>query len=798
MTTRTLTRLAAVRQPDRRPNHSDVINGPVGGPETPFQNAVDGRDSNQDRAELAAEFIAGSDAYIGHRLRRDPTTRAALAALPSLLKLARSGDGPVLVRAVLAVADALDGRLPVSALWDALIAVALTRKPPAQDPADIVDALRIAETIGRARTAEPPAEAPAAELPAAERLSLSFGVGRALAAVPVLPPWVFLPIPGSPAARGIRPAGVADLLLVEDTLVGYEYAELSYVENVLRTETKERTYRRLDRSVDSYSLTTTDVEEAERDLQTTQRTELASEVSETVSSDASLSTGVNLSASYGPFVSVDTSVSGTLGTSTETATNLSRNYVQDVVDRSVTKVSSTVRERVAQRVLAETEETTLHGFKNQTEADVVGWYRWLQQVWRAQIMNYGRRLMIELPVPEPAALWRAARDAGTVAAIQLSPPYTIGGLTPAGITASSYGLWVSRYGVTGVTPPPAEEITVNKTFELPEREHMKNLGNDFVVQSLVGFVDVPDGYVAVAASLDESKEGWDDVEGERSLRAHIGGRVLNLVSGPRDGSLNRITGQVEVAFFLYNFQAATVDVRLDCERTDEAYAAWQVQTFEKVYQAYQLLDDAYRAEVDKRTAATAATTEQLSPSAKRIVEREELQRGAVAILTGSDLSEFDAVSGPDTTNPQPVIDAAEALVDGAVVLFHQQALQWEDMSYAFYPYFWGRQEGWYAALAESDPDLMFQAFLRAGTARVQVPVRPGFESAVLYYLWTGRIWSGGSVPVIGDPLYLPLVEEIAEASGYSVSAPVPYGDPWDYRLPTTLVALDQDVSDLGL
>ena len=47
-------------------------------------------------------------------------------------------------------------------------------------------------------------------------------------------------------------------------------------------------------------------------------------------------------------------------------------------------------------------------------------------------------------------------------------------------------------------------------------------------------------------------------------------------------------------------------------------------------------------------------------------------------------------------------------------------------------------------------------------ARVGATVRPGFEDAVQFYMSTGKIWSGGEVPVIGDPLYLSIVDEMRE------------------------------------
>ena len=828
MTGRNLTRLAVVRKPERRSEHGHVIVGPFpDGPGTSFQIDIASADGAGARAELADRFLR-SDNYIGRQLREEPATRKALEALPDLLRVVRSGDGTAVVKLVLELANALgrdprpelpgplepgpvepgpvvaaplrpgpppDGERPASIvppLWDALIALALASRQPKQDPADVVDMLRIVEAVDRARALDLPTDA------ARTVADLSGGVANALVAVPVLPAWAMLPVAGSPAARGVKPAGVADLLIVADKLLGYGYAELSYVENVLRTETKQRTYRRLDRTVDSYALTTTESEESERDLQTTQRSELQTEITETVNSDAELSTGVNLSASYGPFVSVDTNVSATLGTSSETSSSVSQSYVQDVVDRSVTKVSSSIRERIAQRVLAETEETTLHGFTNQTEGDVVGYYRWLEQAWRAQIMNYGRRVMIELPAPEPAALWRAARDSATADSIQLTPPYPISGLAPSSLSESTYGTWVNRYGVTGVTPPPADQLNLNRTFEMAEREHIDQLPNkDFVVQTKVGIIDIPDGYVAVHTWLDESKNGYEDVYTE--LRAHVGGQTISLGgTGSREDPLESISGRVEIAIFMYNYKAATVDVHLLCQRTDEAYAAWQLQTFEKIYEAYKRLHDAYLAEVAMQEAAAVATTTQLSPDAKRLIERDELQRCALTVLTGEDFSDFDAVSGPAGTDPQPVIDPAEAMEEHATVLFHQLAFEWEKMSYSLYPYFWGRKENWFAVMGETDPDLAFQAFLRAGAARVQVPVRPGYEATVLYYLWTGAIWSGGNPPVIGDHLYVPIVEEIAEATGLSLTNPEPYGRPWTYTLPTTLVALDADVTELGL
>lgn len=83
------------------------------------------------------------------------------------------------------------------------------------------------------------------------------------------------------------------------------------------------------------------------------------------------------------------------------------------------------------------------------------------------------------------------------------------------------------------------------------------------------------------------------------------------------------------------------------------------------------------------------------------------------------------------------------------------------------------------------------SFLRAGAARVVVPVRPGFEQAMALYLATGIIWNGSHVPQIGDPLYVSIIQELQEQQDAKPGG-VPEGEPWEVRLPTTLVILQKD------
>jgi hypothetical protein len=106
----------------------------------------------------------------------------------------------------------------------------------------------------------------------------------------------------------------------------------------------------------------------------------------------------------------------------------------------------------------------------------------------------------------------------------------------------------------------------------------------------------------------------------------------------------------------------------------------------------------------------------------------------------------------------------------------------------FYPYFWGRKPNWRQRALLEDVDPMFAEFLKAGAARIVVSVRPGFEQAVAHFLDTGEIWNGADLPPITSPLYVSIIEEIRERDE-APGAEVAQGDPWDVRVPTTLVRL---------
>jgi hypothetical protein len=178
-----------------------------------------------------------------------------------------------------------------------------------------------------------------------------------------------------------------------------------------------------------------------------------------------------------------------------------------------------------------------------------------------------------------------------------------------------------------------------------------------------------------------------------------------------------------------------------------------------------------------------------SPDRNRSIERTEIKRSVISILTGQYFDLFGAI----VDGAPEKIDFGQAIAEGKYIQFFENAFEWSNMTYFMYPYFWGRHSTWVEkiGLDGSDPDHL--AFLQAGAARVVAPVRPGYEPVLIHYLDTGEIWGGMDVPDLSgvSAPYVDIATEIREQQGHPATAPTVIEE-WDVKLPTSLVILQDD------
>jgi hypothetical protein len=584
-----------------------------------------------------------------------------------------------------------------------------------------------------------------------------------------------------------RILGIADLMVVEQELARYELGEISHIENVLQSELREHKLM-TSQITDVTNLTETEVtDQKTQDLQSTDRFELQTEAQNVITSDTSKEDGVTLTASYGP-VSLTANYNATSNTATQDSRQASSSYARDTTSRAVSSLEKRTLQRQIVRTINKITEHNKHSFDNsQGTHDITGIYRWLNKVYKAQIVNYGQRLMLEFIVPEPAAFLRYAMThtpVGDITLINPDPPgYCIGGQTfqplrVQDITRDSYLSWVSKYGVQDVNPPPAP-LNIASASMVDNGDSLKDgtlddgTANGVAVKFASAKFDVPitEGYIPYTAGI--------NLHGVQAKTAYLTVQIQDQeVANDTIGGFGRVTlsatatASIPVTVNSINFYNYEIIVDVLCTLSPEKFGEWQLATFKSIMNAYNDLKANYDNAV--QAAKVRAGFNQIqgkNPIANRETEQIELKRGCISLLSGQRFETFDAMVPNVAPYGYPEIDFTEAKADGQVILFFEQAFEWTNMTYVFYPYFWSNKQEWVMLSQLDDDDPLFAKFLQAGAARVQVPVRIGFQQAMLHYLKLGFQWTADGTLVIADedgqpdPVQMSIIDELKSQSG---------------------------------
>ena len=88
------------------------------------------------------------------------------------------------------------------------------------------------------------------------------------------------------------------------------------------------------------------------------------------------------------------------------------------------------------------------------------------------------------------------------------------------------------------------------------------------------------------------------------------------------------------------------------------------------------------------------------------------------------------------------------------------------------------------------PDPTFSAFIKAGMAKVTIPVRLGFGLEAIHFLETGKTWQKGPVSTLTGSEYYSIAQEILAAEPQPDEVKV--SEPWYTIIPTELVQLRKD------
>ena len=265
------------------------------------------------------------------------------------------------------------------------------------------------------------------------------------------------PSPPTGVQGWIEPYAIGELQMVRQRLVRYQFGEIARIENVMRGERREVTSKRTHRQVDELKQAAEQSQVVD-DQASDARTSLQEQARRAVAEATVTNQYSNFTTSYGPptQATLDGSWSQTLAPGATPAVEDAVRFAQDVLNRTVNRISRSVSVVRASSTMSQTEDSVGSVIDNTAGAGSLrAVFRWLNKVYEASVVNYGQRLMIEFMVRRPAAAWIAQQQAlAGVDYVRPVPPSCLGVTTFDDIRRSNYAALGARYVVTDLEPPP--------------------------------------------------------------------------------------------------------------------------------------------------------------------------------------------------------------------------------------------------------------------------------------------------------------------------------------------------------
>jgi hypothetical protein len=317
---------------------------------------------------------------------------------------------------------------------------------------------------------------------------------------------------------------------------------------------------------------------------------------------------------------------------------------------------------------------------------------------------------------------------------------------------------------------------------------------------------VPRGYIAKYGGFAWSAT-WEG-DPERAMVFLIGVNYIK-VKLPASTPLLSFDGDsfvVPISINGFGFKSMTLNVEVFCQLLPEEEDKWRLNTYNAIMAAYNKARSDYEEKVAAAQIQQGVAIGGDNPLINREIERQQLKRSCLTIWTGYMFNNPAGINQNVNALPPgnyPEINLANALAAAERTRFFEDMFEWQNITYELYPYYWSRKSVWVDKLSLSSTDPIFEEFLRAGAARVVVPVRPLFTETVLFYQLTGVMWNGGPIPSISGlldpdvPLYNGYLQDLGDVSQdveIEKDIDIKKDDPnsWITKVPTNLVWLQGD------
>ncbi len=473
-----------------------------------------------------------------------------------------------------------------------------------------------------------------------------------------------------------------------------------------------------------------------------------------------------MSGSYG-FVTMSTSGGLSAASDAQQSQKDSRNHAIETTRKSSARVKKDRKVSFRVTSAAGTEDQAVRTITNpsMTDAMRVDYFSMVRR-WKVELFRYGLRMTYDIAIPDPGSYLRKPHAELAALDAQLASPFDFP-LTAQSIQRNNWAKLAGIYDAQVSAPPPQATMLVLNSEINPPDVHKYFFGT---IQ-----IDVPAGYYIYGAALTvDTQANPESGGGELFWNPYFA--IMHIGSVWTGGAeqvddLSYLVGRTDRQYVVYNcfevgFGVAQLEV--SAMLTDDAFSAWQLGAWTGLRQAAFEKYQTSRQSLQEKRNLLADQIARTDVLVLRREEREEIMKGVLRWLFGpsfelmpADVQALFATAGEFAVAPATPSALTEAqwqrmyLFQEFVKYIHQ-AIEWENVLYFLYPYFWDDPTNWEFVHALSHPDPTRQNFLRAGSARIVLTIRPGFETSFTQLVELG-VFSSVAPPA--HP-YLTVAEEI--------------------------------------
>ena len=597
-------------------------------------------------------------------------------------------------------------------------------------------------------------------------------------------------------------AGVLFLERMDFTPVELVKGELVYTLPLVPGEKTTVSHKEWVKSVEEFEKELATLTEEEREEAKTERTELAEATTKDEKTEHKFDTGLKVKGGWGAW-SIELSAGYSYDNLKTKHSEFSSKRNREITHRAASR--SREEHKITFKISREAgrEDEQVRVIENKSDKPVRWDFYRMMRKWRIDLYRLGERLTFDIVVPEPGnyLLRKYLKLLEIQEKIDRGDPFN---LSPEDISTDPYDenyylKLAGEYGVSLPDPPTSKILTFEDMVQpqegkaisgyryvairLPEGYWIPVQGEDNDLRIWVIFPPKKDDWHGGNKDRNVSSQYWaHDVHGTSMIALYELNEDIIVNNFKNDTNFRSYDWVWRYVFKEKATAPATISLAVYAAPTPLREAQWRMECFEKIREAARTkwLQELERLE-NQRDRLIAELTGKDALKLRQI-EKEEIMKTVLRWLLGPDFEFFpeewinESASSIEELEDLPYYKGGKTETEKLMkmdeetrkrmlkylkmVRFIQQAIEWENVNWILYPYFWTTPVRWDFKQSLEHPDFYHRAFLRAGCARVVLTVRPGFEEAFAKFIESGKI--DGEIDK--DHPYLTLAQEIKASS----------------------------------